>query len=65
MQELIKGDEAVYYYSPEDYDPLLDYVGIIAEEYYPPTPIDYESGYVFSKGIGIFADRYFKRFCID
>lgn len=59
MEELIKGDENAYYYSPEYCVPLLDYVEILANEYEPLNQFDMESGYGITRGIGTFLYRYF------
>ncbi len=43
------------FYSPGFYDPILEYLEIISNEYIPLNPVDYD--YV-TKGIGDFAYRY-------
>ena len=59
MEELIKGDEKAYYYSPEYCVPLLDYVEILSDEYKPLSPMDMECGFGITRGIGTFLYRYF------
>jgi hypothetical protein len=54
-----KSDDYSFYYSPAYYDPLLDYVTIVAEKHAPVTQMDYEIGCYDSKAIGNFAIRYF------
>jgi len=64
MEELRKIDDKKdnihSYYSPDYYEPLLEYVEIIADIYKPLTPEDYECGLITSKAQGNFVYRYFE-----
>lgn len=48
-----------FYYSPEYYDPLLEYVDLVVSKYRPLTQEDWESGCDVPRAIGDFATRYF------
>lgn len=55
-----KSNNIQSYYSPAYYEPLLEYVEIIADIYKPLSSEDYECGLVTSKALGNFVYRYFE-----
>jgi len=61
MKDIQKLDgEFPNYYDINYHEPLLEYVGILGDEYNPVTPMDYEDGYYVTKAIGTFSEKYFE-----
>lgn len=59
LKEVSDISDYSFYYSLEYYDPLLDYVTLLAEKHVPATKWDYENGFYISRAIGDFVSRYF------
>jgi len=58
MRELQKVTDYWEVFQPDYDEPLLHYVGILAEKYMPISPEDFECGYYVSRATGVFAQKY-------